>query len=122
MKVKLAILALGFVFMATTNGSGLGGLQAQEQALPELYEGFPQKLYEILGPVGVGQEDIAASRERLRYEAKKMDADAVVAVRCQAGGIRRQGLTWAKESAYCKGVAVRWREAPSTGGSAGKHP
>ncbi len=124
MKVKLAILVLGFVFGVMGGVVGASELQAQEKSetLPELYEGIPQKMYEILGPVGVGKEDVAESRERLRYEAKKLDADAVIAVRCQTGGIRRQGLTWVKESAYCKGMAVRWRPTPSMEPSAGKHP
>lgn len=77
-------------------------------ALPELTEGIPEKLYQILGPVGADKKTIPEAKEQLRLEAKKLEADAVIGVRCEPPGIQRDGLTWSKQRAYCRGIAVRF--------------
>lgn len=81
--------------------------------LPELLPEVPAKPLKTLGPVGAGAKDVPQAREQLRREAAKMDADAVVAVSCEAGGIKRYGLSWAKETAYCRGMAVKYESMES---------
>lgn len=78
------------------------------ESLPDLLEITPKRLYQILGPVGATKKKVSEAREQLRREAKKLDADAVLGVSCQEPGIRRQGLTWNKYDAYCRGMAVRF--------------
>ncbi len=79
--------------------------------LPEIYETVPSRLFQTLGPVGAGAKEVGEARQKLRQEAAKMDADAVVAVVCESGGIKRNGLMWAKETAYCKGMAVKYESS-----------
>lgn len=81
--------------------------------LPEILSEVPAKPLQTLGPVGAGAKDVPQAREQLRREAAKMDADAVVAVSCEAGGIKRYGLSWAKETAYCRGMAVKYESMES---------
>lgn len=82
------------------------------QDLPELFEGSPARLFQILGPVGAGGKDIAEARLELQRQALKMQADAVIQVRCQSGGIKRDGLNFAKVSPYCKGMGVKFLAEP----------
>jgi len=83
---------------------------AMESNLPTLMEAPPDRLYRILGPVGATKKKVSQARSQLRIEAKKMDADAVIGVVCKEGGIRRQGLSWANEAAYCRGLGVKYIE------------
>jgi len=81
--------------------------------LPEILPEVPAKPLKTLGPVGAGAKDVPEARQQLRREAAKMDADAVVAVNCEPGGIKRYGLSWAKETAYCRGMAVKYENTES---------
>lgn len=98
----ISLLALMIGFSA--------GSWALESNLPVLLEVPPDRLYRILGPVGATQKEVSQARDRLRLEAKKMNADAVIGVICQEGGFRREGLTWAKVDAYCRGMGVKYIE------------
>lgn len=80
--------------------------------LPELLLEVPSRPLKTLGPVGAGDKEIPQARTQLQREAAKMDADAVIAVKCSSGGIKRYGLTWAKETAYCRGMAVQYESIP----------
>lgn len=80
--------------------------------LPPLLEAPPQGSFDILGPVGAGKKTLTEAREQLRREAKKMDAAAVAGVRCESGGMSREGLNFFRKDAYCKGFAIRFKEAP----------
>jgi len=78
------------------------------QALPQLYDNVPQRLFRTLGTVGAGAKTVLEARDQLQREAVKVSADAVVAVTCDEGGIKRDGLNFAKYQPYCKGMAVQW--------------
>jgi hypothetical protein len=78
--------------------------------LPKLYDTVPEQLFRTLGTVGAGAKTILEAREQLQREARKVSADAVVAVSCEEGGITRDGLNFAKELPYCRGMAVKWAE------------
>ncbi len=67
--------------------------------------------YEILSPIGAGKKTIEEAREQLRREAKKVQAEALIGVRCEPGGLGRSGLTWYPKDAYCRGLAVRFKQA-----------
>lgn len=86
----------------------LAASPARSANLPLLMEGIPDQLYRAQGPVDADGKEILQARQQLRREAAKMDADAVVAVGCQAGGLKRQGLTWVREQAHCRGMAVKF--------------
>lgn len=79
--------------------------------LPPLLETIPSKKFETLSPVGAGKKTIEESRKQLQLEAAKVDAHAVIEVRCEKAGIRRNGLTWEKHTAYCEGKAIRFIQA-----------
>ncbi|HKY62430.1 MAG TPA: hypothetical protein VJR29_03345 [bacterium] len=86
-----------------------GGESAED--LPPLIEATPTRPYEVLTPVGAGKKDMAEARKQLQREAAKAQAEAVIAVRCEPGGLSRQGLTWYHKDAYCRGLAIRYSGA-----------
>jgi hypothetical protein len=76
--------------------------------LPKLYDSVPEQLFQPLGKVGAGAKTVLEARDQLQREARKVSADAVVAVSCEEGGIKRDGLSFAKVLPYCRGMAVKW--------------
>lgn len=104
---KLLIMAL-ILFSAP-----LAGAAEKEEDLPPLIEAIPTRTYEVLTPVGAGMKDMAEARKQLRREAAKAQAEAVIGVRCEPGGLTRQGLTWYNKDAYCRGLAIRYSVPPS---------
>lgn len=99
-KIPIAFLLLVLICLAAPT--------VQSANLPLLMEGIPDQLYRAQGPVDAGGKEMLQARQQLRREAAKMDADAVVGVRCQEGGLKRQGLTWVREQAHCRGMAVKF--------------
>ncbi|HKX12368.1 MAG TPA: hypothetical protein VJP40_04380 [bacterium] len=85
-----------------------------EADLPPLIEATPTRPYEVLTPVGAGKKDMTEARKQLRREAAKAQAEAVIGVRCEPGGISRQGLTWYTKDAYCRGLAIRYSSEPGS--------
>jgi hypothetical protein len=85
-----------------------------EADLPPLLEATPTQPYEVLTPVGAGKKDMAEARKQLRREAAKAQAEAVIGVRCEPGGMAREGLTWYHKDAYCRGLAIRYSAAPES--------
>ncbi len=108
--MKRKWLPMFFLFLMC--GSPLSADDSTEK-LPELIEGIPARSFEILTPVGAGKKTIPDAREQLQREAKKVDAEAVIEVRCDPGGIGREGLTWYTKDAYCQGKAVRFTSQPA---------
>jgi len=86
------------------------GESPKKRGLPVILEVMPQRLYQILGPVGAQKKDMGDARNQLRKEAKKLNADALLHVRCEKGGVVRQGLTWHTKSSYCRGIAIRFAD------------
>ena len=82
----------------------------KDENLPPLIEATPSRPYEVLTPVGAGKKDMAEARKQLQREAAKAQAEAVIAVRCEPGGMAREGLTWFHKDAYCRGLAIRYSE------------
>jgi hypothetical protein len=80
--------------------------------LPVLLEETPHHPFDILSPVNAGKKTIPEAREQLQREAKKVQADAVVSVRCEPGGMHRDGLTWYNQDASCRGIAIRFQKKP----------
>lgn len=107
----------GFIFLLASETPASEGSDRGKVSLPELYDVIPGRLYQNLGPVGAGKKEISQARHQLRLEAKKMDADAVVAVKCDPGGIRRDGLSWSKHDAYCRGMAIKFQDEEKEGDS-----
>ena len=79
------------------------------EVLPTIVEGAPKQAYDILTPVGAGKKTILEAREQLQREAKKVDADAIIEVSCENGGAAREGLTFYRKDAYCRGKAIKYR-------------
>ncbi|MDX1386386.1 MAG: hypothetical protein R3257_02270 [bacterium] len=86
----------------------MGPAPVYAKNLPLLMESIPDQIYRAQGMVGADGQDVYKARQQLRREAAKMDADAVVWVRCESGGLKRQGLTWAKVKAHCRGMAIKY--------------
>jgi hypothetical protein len=101
-RIVLIMILIGWTAMAGATA------QTNSDALPKLYDNVPQQLFRTLGPVGVGAKTMLEAREQLQKEAVKVSADAVVAVTCEEGGLKRDGLTFAKYQPYCRGMAVKW--------------
>lgn len=98
-----------FIFLIFQGlGGGMIHAQSAPDSLPKLYDTIPEQLFQSLGTVGAGAKTILEARNQLQREARKVSADAVVAVRCEEGGIKRDGLTFAKVLPYCRGMAVKW--------------
>ncbi len=79
-----------------------------QEKLPLLIETNPTQRFEILSPVGATKKTVEEAQVQLLREAKKVDADAVIYMICTPPGIRRDGLNWAHEQAYCRGKAIRF--------------
>lgn len=103
---RLFQIGVLFLFM----GWGVSFAQGTATVLPKLYDSTPDQLYRLLGRVGAGAKTLLEARNQLQREALKVSADAVVVVRCQEGGIKRTGLTFAKVQPYCRGMAVKFIE------------
>lgn len=111
MQVNKRLFVCSLILLGPLLYSGFShALAANEEPLPTLYPNVPDRLFQTLGPVGATKKEVMQAQEQLRREAKKMDADAVVGMTCNPGGIRREGLTWTKRQAYCRGMAVRFLE------------
>src|SRR5262245_6968646 len=82
-------------------------LEGISEKLPPILEEAPSTPYQILSPVGAGEKTIDGARLQTQREARKVDADAVINLICEPGGIRREGLTWQKHDAYCRGMAIQ---------------
>jgi hypothetical protein len=106
------MLATAWLLLSSTLFA-VDGLQSSDGALPQVLEAMPDRLYQVLGPVGAGAKEISEARQQIAREAKKMNADAVIQVRCEPGGMRRDGLTWYREAAYCRGMAIRYQDSAS---------
>ncbi|MFO1463483.1 MAG: hypothetical protein U1F66_06870 [bacterium] len=105
---SLLILSL----LAPTIPVGAAPLDAQpgEEALPPLLEKAPTQAYEVLTPVGAGKKDLFEAREQLRREAAKAQAEAVILLQCEGGGMGRDGMVFFKKDAYCRGLAIRYQQ------------
>ncbi|HCU25886.1 MAG TPA: hypothetical protein DF383_12785 [Deltaproteobacteria bacterium] len=83
--------------------------------LPPLLYAAPSLPYEVLTPVGAGKKTILEAREQLQREAAKAQAEAVILLGCEAGGIARNGLSWSHKDSYCRGLAIRSRSGAGFG-------
>jgi len=104
MKSKWINLAL----LLTLTLPGLAFADTTTEVLPALLDGIPKQSFQILTPVGAGKKTILEAREQLQREAKKVDADAIMEVRCENGGAARDGLTFYRKDAYCRGQAIKY--------------
>lgn len=82
--------------------------ETAQENLPAILDGKIEKSFEILTPVGAGKKTIDEAKIQLQKEAKKVDADGIVQVVCEPGGIRREGLSWSHQQPYCRGKAIRF--------------
>jgi hypothetical protein len=90
------------------------------EKLPPILEEAPSSPYQILSPVGAGEKTIDAARLQTQREARKVDADAIIHLICEPGGLRREGLTWQKHDAYCRGTAIQLQSPRPTKNSSRK--
>ena len=84
--------------------------EAAHENLPPLLEVAPQDAYEVLTPIGAGKKELLDARQQLRREAVKVQADAVIVLNCEEGGVTHDGMTWYRKDAYCRGLAIRYKE------------
>ena len=109
------LCSMGLVFV-TQSVSAQSSLQVKQDAakesstLPEIVENIGERKYQVLGPVGIHAKELLQAREQLRKEASELEADALIGVFCNSGGVRREGLQWHYDRAYCKGTAIRWEK------------
>lgn len=81
-----------------------------DEELPPLLEAAPPRRYEVLTPLGAGKKDLLEARLQLRREGAKAQAEAVLLLGCESGGMGRQGLTFYRKDAYCRGLAIRYTQ------------
>ncbi len=86
-------------------------LSQAAEGLPELLQLAPPQKFEILGPISATKKSVEESQTELLFQAKKLDADAVILKGCESGSIQRSGLTWFKAQASCEGLAIRYLKA-----------
>lgn len=97
---SLLVIALFFSPFA------VGAVEWAPQNLPPILEEVPKEPFQVLSPVGAGKKTIDEARVQMQREAVKVDADAIINTSCKPGGLRRSGLSWEYEDAYCKGTAI----------------
>ena len=88
-------------------------LVESEENLPPLLEAAPERPYDVLTPLGAGKKDLLEARKQLRREGAKAQAEAVLLLTCESGGMGRNGLTFYRQDAYCRGLAIRYKAAPT---------
>ena len=81
-----------------------------DENLPPLLESPPQRRYEVLTPIGAGKKEILEARLQLRREGAKAQAEAILLLTCEPGGMARSGLTFYHKDAYCRGLAIRYTQ------------
>lgn len=84
-----------------------------DENLPPLLEAAPERPYDVLTPLGAGKKDLLEARKQLRREGAKAQAEAVLLLSCESGGMGRNGLTFYRQDAYCRGLAIRYKVAPT---------
>ncbi len=107
----LAFLALGLTLGRSVRAASVPGMESDEN-LPPLLEQAPVRRYEVLTPLGAGKKDLLEARQQLRREGAKAQAEAVLLLSCENGGMSRDGLVFYKKDAYCRGLAIRYLAAP----------
>jgi len=85
---------------------------SSDENLPPLLEQVPVRGYEVLTPLGAGMKELPEAMQQLRREGAKAQAEAVVLLGCESGGMARDGLVFYKKDAYCRGLAIRYTNAP----------
>lgn len=101
----LGILVQGSVAVAAS-----AVLPNPDENLPPLLETTPPRPYEVLTPLGAGKKDLLEARLQLRREGAKAQAEAVLLLGCESGGMARDGLTFYRKDAYCRGFAIRYTQ------------
>lgn len=91
-------------------------MPGSDENLPPLLEAAPSSPYEILTPLGAGNKDLLEARQQLRREGAKAQAEAIILLSCEQGGMGRDGMTFYRKDAYCRGLAIRYKSSgPVTG-------
>lgn len=80
------------------------------EKLPPILEALPTQAFETLSKVGAGEKTIDAARLQTQREAIKVNADAIVNLKCENGRVRWEGLVFQKEKAYCEGYAIHFTQ------------
>ena len=109
----LSSLVLGLGFGISVAASAFGAspqLPNPDENLPPLLETAPQRRYEVLTPIGAGKKEILEARLQLRREGAKAQAEAILLLTCEPGGMARSGLTFYHKDAYCRGLAIRYTQ------------
>jgi len=79
--------------------------------LPALLRHTPSNPIEKQGFVNSDGSSLEDARSRLQQDARKLDADAVIQVRCQKGGLKKEHiLSYKMEQASCRGLAVKFKK------------
>ncbi len=106
-KVFKPLLFYVSIFLLGSFYHGGFASETNPENLPPLLEITPSTPFEILSPVGAGKKTIGEARHQLQLEARKVQAEAVIHVRCEPGGFHG-GMTMYFKDAYCKGTAIRF--------------
>ena len=105
-KTFLFFLIAGFFF----SQNGLTDLPPEK--LPPILEDIPSQPFQTLSTVGAGQKTVEEARLQTQREAVKVNADAIILLRCEKSRIRWEGLVFQKEKAYCQGKAIQFQKIP----------
>lgn len=106
--------ALTFLLWILVPGLSVSAAQPSlpnpDENLPPLLETTPPRPYEVLTPLGAGKKDLLEARLQLRREGAKAQAEAILLLGCESGGMARDGLTFYRKDAYCRGLAIRYTQ------------
>lgn len=101
---------LGILVQGSMAVAASAVLPHPDENLPPLLEAAPTRRYEVLTPLGAGKKDLLEARLQLRREGAKAQAEAVLLLGCESGGMARDGLTFYRKDAYCRGLAIRYTQ------------
>lgn len=88
----------------------IGAQSFAQENLPKIITEAPTQKFEELGPVSATERTVDEARIELTRQAKKLGAQAIILKNCEAGSIKRDGLTWNKHQASCEGMAIRFKK------------
>ncbi|MCC7345560.1 MAG: hypothetical protein IT573_11525 [Deltaproteobacteria bacterium] len=108
--LPLIVFILGILAQGPAVAAAPPAFPVPDEELPPLLETTPPRPYEVLTPLGAGKKDLLEARLQLRREGAKAQAEAVLLLGCESGGMGRDGLTFYRKDAYCRGLAIRYTQ------------
>lgn len=82
-------------------------IQASPPLVPVLSQ-KPTQAFEVLTPLGAGMPTEQEAIQHIQQDAQKVGADALIDLKCEQGGLKREGLQFSVSKPYCHAKAIRF--------------